>query len=127
MSTEAAINVLLLGGLLGLFGQGARVVVGLKTLTDFANAPSANQTDVFNAARLTVSLIIGFLAGIAEALAFLEGGDPTKIGQIGLQQLLGFAGAGYIGTDIIEAFIAKYFDSASKTGLKPLALAYGDF
>jgi hypothetical protein len=115
MSAGDAITVLLLGGLLGLFGQGARAVVGLKTLADYANAPNPTQNDVFNAARLTVSLIIGFLAGVAAALTcVLAKVQFTDIGD----HLLQFAAAGYVGTDVIEAFTASFFDKTTPTGLK---------
>ncbi len=114
---------LLLGGLLGLFGQGARAVVGLKTLADYANGPNPGQGDVFNAARLIISLVIGFIAGIAAALAYkIAGGDIDKLT---VDNLLEFAGAGYLGTDVIESFIVRYFDAVSATGLKMQTVAAG--
>jgi hypothetical protein len=116
MEPGATIQFLLLGGLLGLFGQGARAVIGLKTLTDYANGP-APRSDVFDAARLIISLVIGFLAGIAAALTYYAIVRGAAV-NLGLEQLLGFAGAGYIGTDVIESFIVKYFDKTSTTGVK---------
>jgi hypothetical protein len=117
MDAAATIQFLLLGGLLGLFGQGARALVGLKTLSDYANGPSPSENDVFNAARLATSLVIGFLAGIAAALTYYALGKDLSA-KLDFQLLLGFAGAGYVGTDIIEAFVARYFDGGSETGLK---------
>ncbi len=115
MSTGNALQLLLLGGLLGLFGQGVRAAVGLRLLKDYANAPSPGQNDVFNAARLAVSLVVGFLAGVAAALTYiLKGGTGETVSDL----LLPFAGAGYVGTDIIEAFYVKYFDATSPAGLK---------
>jgi hypothetical protein len=108
---EQAFEILLLGGILGLFGQGSRAALGLKTLSDFANAPNPSQSDVFNAARFTISLSIGFLAGIAAALSYMfAGGDVVNITG---KSLLAFAAAGYIGTDAIESFFVKYFDKSS--------------
>jgi hypothetical protein len=103
-----SIELVFLGGMLGLFGQGSRAAVGLKTLSDFANASNPGPSDVFNAARLAISLGIGFLAGIAAALTYImAGGDLTKLT---VDALLGFAAVGYIGTDAIESFLVKYFD-----------------
>jgi hypothetical protein len=116
MATDP-MHILLLGAGLGFFGQGVRAAVGLKTLADYANGPAPSESDVFNAARLLISLVIGTLAGIASAISYyalLQG----NIGDIGVAQVLGFAGAGYVGTDIIEAFIVKFFDQTSPTGLK---------
>lgn len=121
MAAGEVLQVLFLGGLLGLFGQGARAIVGLKTLSDYASSPNPTEADVFNAARLIISLIIGFIAGIAAALAFeIAGGDSAKING---QTLLGFAGAGYVGTDVIEAFIGKYFDNLKSSSAQPLEVS----
>jgi hypothetical protein len=115
MNSGDALKFLLLGGFLGLFGQGVRALVGLNLLKDYANAPNPSQNDVFNAARLAISLVVGFLAGIAAALTYiLKGSDVSSV----IPFLLPFAGAGYIGTDVIEAFYVKYFDKGSTTGLK---------
>jgi len=116
MSTGQTLLLLLLGAGLGFFGQGVRAAVGLKTLADYANGPAPSENDVFNAARLLISLVIGTLAGMAAAISYVLAGG--KAGEISPDQLLAFAGAGYVGTDIIEAFIAKYFDQTSPTGLK---------
>ena len=118
-----AIEILFLGGLLGLFGQGARALVGLSTLANYANAPEPSQSNVFNAARLAVSLIIGILTGIAAALAFVIVG--RRAANLSVNALLEFAGTGYIGTDIIEVFIKKYFDKTSPTALKQLSTQSG--
>jgi len=52
--------------------------------------------------------MIGFLAGIAAALTYVL--TKGSIGDFNAQMLMGFAGAGYVGTDAIEAFIVKFFD-----------------
>lgn len=108
-----AVEILFLGGLLGLFGQGIRGLVGLSTLAKYANVPEAGPSNAFNAARLAVSLIIGFLTGIAAALAFLLAGK--RAGDLSGEVLLEFAVVGYVGTDIIESFIRRYFDKVSPT------------
>jgi len=98
------IEIILLGGLMGLFGQGIRAVVGLKTMVDEANQKGVSQNELFDAARLLISLVIGFLAGIAATLAL--GFD--KFDTIQMSLLLGIAAAGYSGTDFIEGFISQY-------------------
>ena len=98
------IEIILLGGLMGLFGQGIRAVVGLKTMVDEANQKGVSQNELFDAARLLISLVIGFLAGIAATLAL--GFDKFETIQMSL--LLGIAAAGYSGTDFIEGFISQY-------------------
>jgi hypothetical protein len=116
MNSGDALKFLLLGGFLGLFGQGIRALVGLNLLKDYANGPNPSQADVFNAARLAISLVVGFLAGVATALVYVLKEDKV-VSDIG-PYLLSFAGAGYVGTDVIEAFYVKYFDAGSSTGLK---------
>lgn len=97
---------ILLGGLMGLFGQGIRAVVGLKTMVDEATNQQKSESDLFSAARLIISLVIGFLAGIAATLTL---GIKTLMDNPGdLHTLLGIAAAGYAGTDAIEGFISKY-------------------
>ena len=102
--TNLMLVTLLLGGLMGLLGQGARAVVGLKGMVDEANAQNLSASDLFQAARLLTSLFIGFLAGLAAALISMRSGivAPTW------DALLGFAAAGYLGTDFLEGFISKY-------------------
>lgn len=106
-SSGSVLTALLLAGLMGLLGQGVRSVVGLKTMVDSAAANAVDASDLFRAARLVVSLIIGFLAGVGAAFAIgldklihIETGD--------IQLLLGIAASGYAGTDFIEGFISKY-------------------
>jgi hypothetical protein len=102
-----ALAALIMGGFLGLLGQGARAVVGLKGLQDQVDSPDASQTDVFSAARLLMSLMIGFLAGLAATLAM--GIDKLLfISPSNLDVLLGIAAAGYVGTDFIEKFMSRF-------------------
>ncbi len=69
---------ILLGGIMGAMGQGARVVIGLRKLNDevSAKASAALATggtppqigDSIDVSRLLVSLLIGFIAGELAAL-----------------------------------------------------------
>ena len=97
--------ILLIGGLMGMLGQGARAVAGLKSMTDEANSLNADPGELFQATRLIVSLIIGLLVGLAAAVIFLS--TATKP-ELSWSTYLGFAAAGYTGTDFLEAFLSKY-------------------
>lgn len=98
------LGALTLGGLLGAIGQGLRVIAGLKKMNDDAQAADASSEDLFSAARLATSLMIGFVAGVATTLSLgpakLMNVDPSGSAQI----LLGVIVAGYVGSDVIEAF-----------------------
>lgn len=98
--------------LLGMFGQGIRVIAGLKKQGD---AASNNQTwfSLIDPKRLVVSLFIGSIAGMAAFLGYwyggsIEGVDPSKA-----PVAFGIVAAGYSGADFIEAFAKKYLP---KTG-----------
>ena len=100
---SSILAALVLAGLLGALGQSARTVAGLKKMNDEAAKQGLSSADVFIAARLFVSLMIGFLAGVAAGLAL--GLDKLLVlDSGGLQVMLGIAAAGYAGTDFIEAF-----------------------
>jgi hypothetical protein len=119
MTASESLEILLLGALMGLLGQGARAVAGLKTMTDDAQTMGVSPNDLFQAARLFISLAIGVLVGLAAALIYLAGnGDAKPDWHI----LLGFAAAGYTGTDFLEAFISKYLVPPAQSGAKTAAL-----
>lgn len=106
MAVAEVLGAVFLGGVMGLIGQGARTVIGLKKLHDENAAKGPNEQDSFIASRLVVSLFIGFIAGVAAALLL----DLSKLAAITVNDidlLLGLAAAGYAGTDIIEAFVAR--------------------
>lgn len=106
MQATSLLGVLVLAGLMGMAGQGARTIVGLKKLHDTNSTLPPNQQDPLLASRLVVSLMIGFIAGVLAALAMsLE--KLAGSGDIGPQALFGLAAAGYAGTDFIEGFMAK--------------------
>jgi hypothetical protein len=104
---DDTLKALLLAGLMGMVGQGARAIVGLKSVADQAAAQGLDSADLFRAARLAVSLMIGFVAGVAAA--FLLGIDKiVAVTAANSQVLLGLAAAGYAGTDAIEGFVSRY-------------------
>jgi F0F1-type ATP synthase membrane subunit c/vacuolar-type H+-ATPase subunit K len=105
-ATPMEILVLIaLGGLLGAFGQGLRVVVGLKKVYDQAHADKTDFASLFDTSKLVVSLFIGFLAG-GLAILFM---DKPAMGKEFYTMLIG---AGYAGADFIEGFVQKTLPSA---------------
>lgn len=106
MTPEQLIIAILLAGIMGAVGQGARAVVGLKKASDQASGANGSLSDVFRASRLLVSLLIGFIAGVFALLAL---GPEKLLGtEAKTQTLLGLIAAGYAGTDFVEGFMNKY-------------------
>src|ERR1700728_5194897 len=66
------LELLIIGALLGGFGQGLRAVVGLKGVSDEAKAQGLSFYDLFEAARLLTSLLIGGFVGLASALVYYK-------------------------------------------------------
>jgi len=99
MDTASLLTTLVLCGLMGVLGQGARAVVGLKSSATLA-AQTPNQQSQFDAAYFALSLMIGFIAGILAGLAL----GLTTLADLHADPklLLGLAAAGYAGTDFIE-------------------------
>jgi putative chitinase len=93
-----------LGGVGGMLGQGARTLIGFKKLHD-ASSAAAGVSDMIALDRLVVSLAIGFIAGALAAITTVQ--SLADLEHIGLQQILGFAGAGYAGADFIEGLISR--------------------
>ena len=106
MQPTVLLSALILAGLMGMVGQGARTVVGLKKLHDSNATQPPDQATTFLASRLVISLIIGFIAGVLAALAI---GLDKLTGAAGatVEVLLGLAAAGYAGADFIEGFMSK--------------------
>ncbi len=100
----------LLGGLLGMVGQGLRVIVGLKKHQDAAAAQGTSFAAKFQPSRLVLSLLIGFIAGALGILTVING-DAQKIM---MNQVLTVIAIGYAGTDFIEGFMARYMPSSSE-------------
>jgi hypothetical protein len=111
------LEVLLLGGLMGILGQGARAVVGLKGMADSAKALDLSPTDLFEAARLIVSILIGFLVGLAAALIYIK--TTTPLTEPNFQALVGFAASGYVGVDFLEGFISQYLPQGGSGSTAP--------
>jgi len=94
MDTGNILTSLILCGLMGLLGQGVRAAVGLKNSMGLPQA--ATQQATFSAAYFSLSLMIGFIAGVLAGLSigFANLAD--------MKVLLSIAAAGYAGADFIE-------------------------
>jgi hypothetical protein len=123
MEPATIITHLVAGGLLGMLGQGVRVVAGIKKANDEAAAQGKELKEVFQLNKLLVSLFIGFTAG-ALSLLVAASGEPAIAaanaaaaapGPFTLDRnaLLAVIGAGYAGTDFIEAFMRKQLPTAA--------------
>src|SRR5690242_3409841 len=96
------IEVTALGGLMGGLGQGARVVVGIKKQHDTSSQQGRTVAQDFDAGQLTISLLIGFIAGAVAAVPLhdvVAAATPEVLG--------GLMAAGYAGTDFIEGFMRR--------------------
>src|SRR5215472_12730120 len=107
MDSSEVLTTLLLCGFMGALGQGVRAAVGLKSAATRAAQDPSQQTE-FDVAYFTLSLMIGFTAGILAGLAIgLE--KFAKIDPNDPKSLLAIIAAGYAGTDFIEnAFTNLY-------------------
>ena len=111
MGTTDWVLTLILGGFLGMIGQGIRVVAGLKKVNDQASAEGKTFGSLFQSSTLGLSLLIGFIAGalaIISVTGSMEVTKPTK------DLIVIIIGAGYAGTDFIEGFIKKSLPAAQR-------------
>lgn len=96
--------IIVLGAILGMVGQGLRVVVGLKKVGDEAVSSGQMQKDLIKTQQIVLSLFIAFsigaIAGVLAAVGSVEV-SFTK------STIIAFIAAGYAGTDFIEGFITK--------------------
>ncbi|NOS97048.1 MAG: hypothetical protein HOP25_01065 [Methylotenera sp.] len=107
MTAEQLLNMLLVGGLLGMTGQGIRVIAGLKKVHDVASLKGEKFANHFDTSTLLISLLIGFMAGVLAIIALNSNSDASDL-RPHIPTLLG---AGYAGADFIEAFIKRSLGS----------------
>ncbi len=105
--------VLTVGALVGAAGQAARIIPGLKKLSDEAAAMQTTTAALLVPSQLVTSLMIGAVAGLLAVLALQATSDaPTAI-QLTTKDLLMLAATGYAGADFIEAFVQKQFSKGA--------------
>ncbi len=112
MTAQEMILWLLAGGILGMLGQGMRVIVGLKKVFDQATESTNNFASQFNWSRLLFSMLIGAVAGALAILALST--DPATM-KLSKENLLTLIASGYAGTDFIEGFVKKHLPSNGAT------------
>jgi hypothetical protein len=91
MDINVVLSHVVLGAILGMVGQSARVVIGLKKVLDQANSQGRTFSEEFSANVLVVSLIIGAVAGVLAVIAAV-GLDSQLITK---EALLAVIAAGY--------------------------------
>lgn len=104
ITTATIIDSVLAGGLLGLLGQGIRMAIGLKKLSDLNAAKETSNTEKADSTRLLISLFIGFVAG-ALFLLVRDGQDRTLTREL----IFSVIAAGYSGADFIEGLFKNHF------------------
>lgn len=114
MTTEQWILNLLLGGILGMLGQGLRVVAGLKKMNDQGAREGRTFSSMFQTSEMVSSLMIGFIAG---AVAIVVSIDVASVSdKIDKTTIVTLITAGYAGTDFIEGFIKKHLPGGGGGG-----------
>lgn len=106
------LGLILLGGIMGMLGQSARVIVGLKKLNDEAAAKQSALSDMIDPSRLFVSLLIGFVAGALAAIA-MQGTGPIDPTHLTKSDIMAYAAAGYTGADFIEGIMSRFLPSGN--------------
>jgi len=130
MDTTVLINEILLGGLLGVLGQGIRMAVGLNKLhtSNVTKALNNEDADNFSVSRLILSIFIGFIAGAIALL--IKGGSITDANKT--EYIFAIMAAGYSGADFIEGIFKTYIskinppsrsdNTAKKANQQPLTV-----
>lgn len=119
MKAEDLLIRLLLGGTLGVLGQGIRTITGLKKLYDEASAEQSSFTNEFQTSVFVMSLFVGFVAG---ALAMLAASDENGSWEPNKQAMLAIIAAGYSGTDFVEGFMKKYLPKSRNDQIQTTTL-----
>lgn len=105
MGIEQWLSAIALGGLLGMVGQLARAIVGLKKQADAAAARGKTLAECLDGAQLLLSLAIGFVAGTL-AIVGLIASSATPFAADG-QTIMTLIASGYAGADFIEGFMRR--------------------
>ena len=107
MNLNDIISQILVGGLLGIIGQGIRMIIGLKKMKEKLAQDKANNTknpdNEFDLKRLLLSIFIGFIAGALGGLFAVNLSTPLKDKTV----LATLIAIGYSGVDFIEGFLTK--------------------
>lgn len=108
MDAQAWLVALALGGFLGMAGQCARAIVGLKKESDAAASKGETLAAHFSGVKLGISLLIGFFAGLLGMVGMVAAGKVGSSNPVDGQTIATLIGAGYAGADFIEGFAQTY-------------------
>ncbi len=107
-SPSDLLSLILIGAILGIVGQGLRMIVGLKKLNDMSESRE-HFNNQFDRKKLLLSLIYAFVIGaIGGVLMAIDSLDKTW----DKSTIIAIIGAGYAGADFIEGFLSKNFPSS---------------
>jgi hypothetical protein len=112
MMTEY-VSALILGGILGMIGQGLRVIVGLKKLYDSLEIVDGRPSK-FDSRRLWLSLLIGFVAG---AFGMILKIDYSAVSTMIMNKefMISIVAIGYMGVDFIEGVMKTYLSKFERS------------
>lgn len=113
MNVEDWLLRLMLGFLLGVVGQFARAIVGLKKAHDSNAELNVKMSEWVDGKRLLVSIMIGGAAGSFAILALFD----HLQGAISRETVMLLIAAGYSGADFIEGFMTK--SAATLSAISP--------
>jgi hypothetical protein len=103
---SAWVSLIVLGALMGVVGQGIRVIVGVKKARDEVAALGHQGAETIEPTRLMIGLMIGAVAGVVAAIAATPGWQVSRAVLLGA--------AGYSGADVIEGLMARYRSSHAR-------------
>jgi hypothetical protein len=100
-------SALILGGILGMIGQGLRVIVGLKKLYDALEMTTDGGPSKFDSRRLWLSLFIGFIAGSFGMILKIDY-EAVSTMVMNKEFMISIVAIGYMGVDFIEGVMKNY-------------------
>ncbi len=101
------VSALILGGILGMIGQGLRVIVGLKKLYDALEMTTDGGPSKFDSRRLWLSLFIGFIAGSFGMILKIDY-EAVSTMVMNKEFMISIVAIGYMGVDFIEGVMKNY-------------------
>lgn len=101
------VSALILGGILGMIGQGLRVIVGLKKLYDAMETTTDGAPSKFDSRRLWLSLFIGFIAGSFGMILKIDY-EAVSTMVMNKEFMISIVAIGYMGVDFIEGVMKNY-------------------
>lgn len=114
MVAQNLLQLIAIGAIAGAFGQGLRVIVGVKKASDEASSEGKSlREEGLDTSRMMLSLFIGATAG-GIGIFTITGFSDEVINNITLQIFFGVVGIGYAGTDFIEGFIRTQLPMVSE-------------